>query len=277
VSHLRPSAVKKKMSSHQPLIDFENVTIVRNGRTALDNVSLTIGATENVAILGPNGCGKSTLVKAITGDLRPFAGKGAVKVAGKSRWNLFELRQILGIVSNELQTLCSKDATALDLVISGFFGSYGVLEPYDVTADHRAQALQKLEFLDAAHLATRPTNELSSGEGRRVLIARALINNPKALLLDEPTTSLDLKSAHHLVQTLRKVAASGTHIALVTHHVEEIFPEIRRVILLKEGKVFKDGPTESVMTAENISDLFGANIQLERTCGVFRARLEANP
>jgi iron complex transport system ATP-binding protein len=258
----------------EPLIQFENVTVVRSGRVALDAVDLEIRTNENVAILGPNGCGKSTLVKAIAGDLRPYAGHGRIQVAGLNRWNLFELRKILGVVSNELQFLCSKDVTGLDLVLSGFFGSYGVLQPYDVKPEQRNQAQAALEFLNAGHLSDRQTCELSSGEGRRVLIARALVNHPKVLLLDEPTTSLDLKSAYHLVLALRKIAASGTHVVLVTHHVEEIFPEIQRVILLRKGKVFMDGPAEAIMTSENLSHLFDAAVRVERVCGFYRAHLE---
>lgn len=257
----------------RPLIEFDNVTVVRNGQVALETVDLTIGTHENVAILGPNGCGKSTLVKTIAGDLRPFAGRGRVRVAGLDRWNLFELRRVLGIISNDLQTICAKDVTALDLVISGFFGSYGVLCPYEVTDAQRSVASERLCLLEAAHLAERKTCELSSGEGRRVLIARALVNSPKALLLDEPTTSLDLKAAHMLVLALRKIAASGTNIVLVTHHVEEIFPEIQRVILLKDGRVSLDGPKDAVMTSANLSRLFGAPVELQRVCGVYRAIL----
>ncbi len=169
-----------------PLIELKNVTIVRSGRTALDDVSLSIRRGENVAILGPNGCGKSTLVKAIARDLRPFAGRGSLSIAGLDRWNLFELRKFLGIVSNEIQSLCAKDVTTLDVVVSGFFGSYGVLEPYEVTNEHFAKADEMLRFLEASHLANRLANELSSGESRRVLIARALVNEPTGLLLDEP-------------------------------------------------------------------------------------------
>jgi iron complex transport system ATP-binding protein len=260
-----------------PLIQFENVTVARSGRVALDALNLSIDANENIAILGPNGCGKSTMVKAIAGDLRPYAGRGRIRIAGRNRWNLFELRKTLGVVSNELQVLCSKEVTALDLVVSGFFGSYGELRPYEVTEEQQLMAAAALFAVDAGHLVDRQTCELSSGEGRRALIARALVNNPGTLLLDEPTTSLDLKSAHLLVTSLRKIADSGTNVALVTHHVEEIFPEIRRVVLLRQGKVFLDGPTEAVMTSENLSELFDANISLERHCGVYRARLEEIP
>jgi len=271
----RAPRVKSKQMSHHPLIEFENVTIVRNGRTALDGISFSIEHGQNTAVLGPNGCGKSTLVKSISGDLRPYAGRGRVRVGGFSRWNLFDLRKVLGIVSNDLQALCSKEVSALDVVISGFFGSYGELRPYDVSPEQIDKAKQLLEFLDAAHLADRFANELSSGESRRVLIARALVHDPRALLLDEPTTSLDIKSAALLIETLRKVAAQKMDLVLVTHHVEEIVPEVHRVVLLKLGKVFMDGPSEIVMTSKNLSDLYETPIRLERTCGVYHARLEA--
>ncbi len=256
------------------LIEFDNVTIVRAGRVALDSIDFRITPNENVAVLGPNGCGKSTLVKTVAGDLRPFAGRGRVSVGGLARWNIFELRRILGIVTNELQTACAKEVTALDLVISGFFGSYGELRPYEVNNMQRTQAHEVLQFVDAGHLAGRRTCELSSGEGRRVLIARALVNSPQALLLDEPTTSLDLPAATRLVQSLRKIASAGTDVLLVTHHIEEIFPEIQRVILLKNGRIHLDGPTASVMTSENLSDIFDVPIRLEHRCGVYRADIE---
>ncbi len=259
-----------------PLVQFDGVTVVRNGRTALNDVSLSIARGENVAILGPNGCGKSTLVKAICGELRPFAGRGSVKVEGRDRWNVFELRKALGIISNDLQALCVREETVIDLVVSGFFGSYGVLEPYQVTADQRAQAYERLKFLEADHLAERPVNELSSGEARRVLIARALVHSPGALLLDEPTTSLDIKSAHRLLQTLRRVASHDINLVLVTHHVEELVPEISRVILLKEGRVFLDGPKEVVMTSANLTELYEAPVNLSLSCGIYRATMEIN-
>ena len=198
-----------------------------------------------------------------------------MRVGGLDRWNLFDLRKSLGIVSNELQSFCTKNVTGLDVAISGFFGSFGVLEPYDVTSAHHEKAMETLKFLDASHLADRQANELSSGEGRRILIARALVNDPSALLLDEPTTSLYIKSGDRLVKTLRKIARTGTNVVLVTHHVEEIVPEIQRVILIRGGKVFLEGPTDTVMTSQNLSELFDATVRLERIGGTYHARLEA--
>lgn len=260
----------------QPLFELDNVTIMRNGHVALDNVSFSVNPGENVAILGPNGCGKSSLVKTIARDLFPATGKGSVTVGGLTRWNLFDLRKILGIVSNELQSQCSREELALDLVISGFFGSYGVLEPYEVTHEMTEKAWETLMFLDAAHLAERRMDELSSGEGRRVLIARALVNDPKALLLDEPTTSLDIRSANHLIKTLQSITESGVGVILVTHHIEEIFPEIGRVVLLQSGRVMADGPTEAVMTSENLSHLFQIPVTVDRSPFGYHARVEAN-
>ena len=255
------------------LIDFQNVNIVRNGRIALDDMSLTIEHGQNTAVLGPNGCGKSTFVKTISGDLRAFGGTGTIQVGGLSRWNLFELRKILGVVSNELQVLCAKEVPALDVVVSGFFGSYGELRPYEVTSEQREKSLELLQFLDADHLANRWVTELSSGEGRRILLARALVHDPSALLLDEPTTSLDIKSSGLLMNTLRKVTEKGTDLVLVTHHVEEIIPEIHRVVLLKEGKVFRDGPTEVVLTEKNLAELYESKVRLERRYEMYHAQI----
>ncbi len=259
----------------QPLIELNNVTIIRNQRVALDNVSVTIEKGENVAIFGPNGCGKSSLVKTIARDLYPYGRQGSVRVAGFDRWNLFDLRKILGIVSNELQAFCSKEVTGLDVAVSGFFGSYGVLEPYEVTPEMRDLAMDSLFRLDAGHLANRRTDELSSGEGRRVLIARALVHQPSSLLLDEPTTSLDIKSGSLLMRSLRKILSGGTNLILVTHHVEEILPEIKRVILMRDQKIFADGPTDEIMTSKTLSELFQTEIILNRSNDRFHARLEA--
>lgn len=243
-----------------PLVSFRNVTVVRNGRTALSAIDLTIEAGECVAILGPNGCGKSTLVKVVAGDLRAYAGQGEVTIRGLKRWNLFELRSILGIVSNDLQADFSPSALGLDVVLSGYFGSYGAVG--EVTPCMRSKALEALSRVEALHLAERKYGELSSGEGRRLLIARALVHDPEALLLDEPTTSLDLKAAHDFLLTVRKLAQEGIGVIFVTHHLEDIVPEITRVVLLKKGEIFADGPASEILTSENVSNLFEIPIQI---------------
>jgi iron complex transport system ATP-binding protein len=122
-----------------------------------------------------------------------------------------------------------------------------------------------LELLEISHLAARNTNEMSSGEARRILIARALVHDPRALVLDEPTTSLDLRATWELREVLRKLAANGISILMVTHHLPDIIPEMRRVVLMREGRVMLDGPKDAVLDADALSGLFGVPVEvLER-------------
>jgi iron complex transport system ATP-binding protein len=136
----------------------------------------------------------------------------------------------------------------------------------------RKRTAEALERMGVSHLARRRLDEMSSGEARRVLLARALVTSPRALVLDEPTTGLDLTARHDFMERVRQVARGGTTLILITHHIEEIVPEIGRVILLRQGKVVADGPKERVLTARHLSDLFGASIALDQHDGYFVAR-----
>jgi iron complex transport system ATP-binding protein len=127
-----------------------------------------------------------------------------------------------------------------------------------------------LKQLEIEHLAERNTNELSSGEARRVLIARALIHSPKALVLDEPTTSLDFHATHELREILRKIAQAGTSMVMVTHHLPDIIPEISRVIVMKDGRVSLDGPKADVLTSETLSDLFQISAEVVERDGYYQ-------
>ena len=217
------------------LIEFERVTVMRGETMALDNVSLKIGAGEHVAIIGPNGCGKSTFIKAITRECYPLAREEtSLKILGGEDWNIFELRSLLGIVSSDLMTFCIRDMTGLEMVLSGFFSSIGIWPNHEVTEEMRSRAWKALEHLEVTHLAERFTDQMSSGEGRRLLLARALVHAPRALILDEPSTALDLFAQHELRATLRKLARSGIGIVMVTHHLSDLIPEIERVILMQQ-------------------------------------------
>lgn len=237
---------------------------------ALRSVSLTIGAGEHVAILGPNGCGKSTLIKTITRDCYPqWNEESRVSILGETIWNVFDLRAMLGIVSNDLMQQCTREITGFDIVLSGFFSSIGIWPNYEVTDEMRARTNEILRRLDAKHLAEKPVDEMSSGEARRMLIGRALIHDPKALLLDEPSTSLDLSAQHELRETVRKLAQSGMGILLVTHHLSDIIPEIERVILMRKGTIVADGPKDAMLTAERLRDLFAVDVELARRDGYY--------
>jgi len=253
-----------------PLLKLKNVTVLRGDCAALREVNLEIAAGERVCILGPNGCGKSTLIKTITRECYPLAQDGcAIAILGRERWNIFELRSLLGIVSPDLLASCTTDATGRDVVLSGFFSSTRIFPHQHPDPIHLAKADAALERLGIAHLAERPVAQMSSGEAKRTLIARALVHEPQALLFDEPSNALDIGAQLQLRETMRELAQSGLGILLVTHHVPEIIPEIERVVLLREGRVLADGPKAAILTEENLSKLFEAKVRLGQHDGYF--------
>ncbi len=250
-----------------PLIEFREATVLRNQRVALDRLTLSISAGEHVAILGPNGSGKSTLIKAITRECYPLLSSDgpALRIFGQDVWNVFDLRILLGIVSNDLLQSCTREITGREAVLSGFFSSVELCPYHHVTPDMEARAREVMDLLEIAHLAERDVTEMSSGEARRVVIGRALVHDPKALIFDEPANSLDFHSMRELRSIVSKLARAGTSIILVTHHLPDIIPEVERVILLKDGRVFADGPKERILTAGLLSKVFGPEVEvLER-------------
>ncbi len=256
--------------SEIPLIELRNITVMRGENIALRNLSLRIGAGEHVAILGPNGCGKSTLIKTITRECYPLANpESHTSILGRSVWNVLELRAMLGIVTNDLMAQCTREITGFDIVLSGYFSSIGIWEHYEVTDAMLAGARQALEMLRATHLAEKPVDEMSSGEARRMLIGRALVHQPRALLLDEPSTSLDLFAQHELRETIRGLAQAGLGIVLVTHHLSDIVPEIDRVILMRGGQVVADGPKSDLLTPTALRELFGVDVELAERNGYY--------
>lgn len=261
------------MQTAPALLELKNVTVVRGAaaeRPALDGVTLRIGAGEHVCILGPNGCGKSTLIKTITRECYPLARAGSsISILGKERWNIFELRSQLGIVSPDLLASCTSDATGRDVVLSGFFSSTRIFPHHHPDPLQLARTEVALERLGIGHLASRAVSQMSSGEAKRTLIARALVHEPQTLLFDEPSNALDIAAQTQLRDTLRQLAQSGLGILLVTHHVSEIIPEIERVVLLRQGRILADGPKQEILTEERLSSLFGVTVRLGRQDGYF--------
>jgi len=261
----------KPLPSPDLLIDFHKLHVVRGDKTILRGFNLQVKPGEHIVILGPNGSGKSTLIKLMTCELYPQTGikDSRFRLFGLDRWSLEDLRQQLGIVALDMlqklsHEVTAREVSARDMVLSGFFNSLGLWPHHRVTAAQARRADEILRFLEIKHLANRPVSAMSSGEQRRALIGRALVHDPQVLILDEPTNSLDPGAVHEFHVILRKLVRSGKSLVLVTHQVADILPEIKRVILMKQGRIIADGPKGKVLTSAALSRLFGKKLRLIR-------------
>ncbi len=261
----------------EPLLEIDDATVLRGDHAALDRLTLRIDRGEHTAILGRNGSGKSTLVRLVARELHALARTGPpapVRVLGRERWNLAELRGRLGIVSPALQQQLGNEAGSevLTSVESAFFAAHDIWDR-TVTPVMRQRALEALERAGASSLIGRPLTSLSTGEARRVLIARALVHRPQALLLDEPCAGLDMTAQRAFLEQLRGLARDGTTLLMVTHHVEEIVPEIGRVVLLHRGRVMADGPRDRVLRDGPLGAAFEAAVSVRQHDGWYSAAL----
>jgi iron complex transport system ATP-binding protein len=259
-------------ASSVPLIELDRACVIRGQVRVLHDLSLRIEQGQHTALLGPNGCGKSSFIKLITRELYPLAhgdGTVAVRVLGQNRWQVDRLRSQLGIVTGDLSSNLSDmpGLTVEEAVLTGFFASFVVPAFREVTPEMRERARETLAMTGALPLLQRGYAELSAGETRRVLIARALVNRPQALLLDEPSTGLDLIAREQLIATMRELARQGITLVLVTHHIEEIIPEIERVVMLRGGKILADGSRAELLRDGPLSELFGGPIHVVDQAG----------
>lgn len=252
------------------LIELRDAEVVRSGRPILHVDSLAFREGEHVAVLGPNGAGKSTLIGLFTRDIRPLVrDEPPVLLRGQARWDLFEARRIFGVVSDALQDDYRVRVTVRDVVCSGFFGSIGLYRAGEITAAMRARAEELLEYLGITALADRTMDTLSTGEARRALIGRALVHDPALLVLDEPTHGLDPSGTYHFLALLRQLAERCA-LVIVTHHVSDVIPEVGRVVMLKGGRVFRDGPKAELLTGEALNELYGIPAEVEERGGWYR-------
>ena len=262
------------VSIDAPLVEIRNATIWRGATRVFENLDLVIPRHERVAIVGPNGSGKTTLLKAINRELYPVAAAGTVfRILGRERWNVWELRRHLGIVSQDLQQRYTPTTTALEVVVSGFHSSIGVhgILAERVSNEQVEAARNVLHDLGVGDLASTPLGSMSTGQQRRCLLARALVHKPDTLVLDEPTSGLDFAASFDYLERIRGLAAAGHNIIIVTHHLNEIPPEVDRVILLRDGQVAADGPKDAVLTDERLSEVYGVPVRVAEIDGYYLA------
>jgi iron complex transport system ATP-binding protein len=244
-----------------PIIEISNAAVWRGERLILHDFSLTICHGESLAVLGPNGAGKSTFLKLITGEVRPEAKPSSCcRLFGEDRWSLAEIRHRIGVVMPEEVSRFSSNETAIDTVISSLRSAYGRTREMRFSATEKLAARAAMEVIGVASMASREFGQLSSGEQRRLLIARSLVHQPQLLVLDEPSTALDFAAALTLTRTFRTLLQQGRDLILVTHHPLEIPPEMHRVILLQAGRIIADGDKHKILTSATLSQLYQTHL-----------------
>jgi iron complex transport system ATP-binding protein len=262
------------------IVELEHVHVARGNNVVLHDLSLLIGRGEHLAILGPNGCGKSTLLKAITCELYPVVRpETRVRIMGRERWDLTELKRRMGVVAAELPGRPTLSITGFDAILTGFFSSSTLWPNLSVTPTMRDRAEDILVQVNGENLRSTPVGEMSAGQQRRIMIGRAMAGtSPKVsegsvqmLLLDEPSNALDLAAQQDLREMLRRLAQRGTSILLITHHIADILPEINRIVMMKAGHIVADGSKEDLLTAQQLGKLFGREISLIERDGYWNA------
>jgi iron complex transport system ATP-binding protein len=261
----------------QPLIELEHVHVARGNNIVLHDVNLRVDPGEHVVILGPNGCGKSTLLKTMTCELYTIVKpETRVQILGRERWDLTELKRRMGVVSPELPGKPTLHTTGFDAVLTGFFSSSTLWPNLTVTDAMRERAAEILRLVGAEDLHDRVVGQMSAGQQRRIMIGRALAGasvdgEVQMLLLDEPSNALDLAAQHDLREMLRGLARRGVTIVLITHHIADVLPEIKRVVMMREGRIAADGAKSELLTEQKLGELFGGEITLIERDGYWNA------
>ena len=255
-----------------PFLELENVNVYRGDRAVLHDINLHVDTGQQIALLGPNGCGKSTLIKTISCELYPIASPDTrVSIFGRERWDLTELKKRLGVVQNEIPGKPMLKITGRETVMTGFFSSSTLWPNLIITPEMQSRTDEVLEQIDGMALRDVLFGEMSAGQQRRILIGRALVASAGCLLLDEPSNALDLAAQRGLRELLITLAEQGTTMLHITHHVADIIPAVSRVIMMRHGRIVADGPRSVLLTAATLSDLFLTDVHLKEENGIYHA------
>lgn len=260
-------------TQNTPLFQIHDASVVRGERCILHVDDFSLAEGEHVALLGPNGAGKSTFIQLLTREVFPvWREDPPVRFRGAARPLLTDIKGALGIVSSTMHEQVRVHLPAVEVVVGGLFGTLGLPMRAEVTDAHRAAAMDALDRLGIAGIAGQDIMTLSTGQARRVLVARELVRDPQVLVYDEPCTGLDPEGMYHVRKTMSTLAAEGRSVILVTHYPEDIIPEIGRVLLIKDSRVFADGAKADLMRDEVLSDLFDVPLAVDEHEGWYSLR-----
>lgn len=257
-------------------LELRDVSVVRGGKYILRSIDLDISKGENVAVIGPNGSGKTTLIKLLRGEIHPYYDEehlATMRIFGMERWNLFDLRSRMGVVSMDLQSMFRSDTRVHEVICSGFFNSLDVFRNHTVTDDMVRAVYEAALMMGIEDILDRPIENLSLGEMRRALIARAMVTKPDLLVLDEPMTGLDIVMKSKFRSMFDILIERGVSIVMITHELTDIPASVRRVVMVKDGRIFADGDKGELLTDSKVSELYGESIKVESQNGIYRMRL----
>ncbi len=273
----RGGKTTQNLAGGQPAVSLTDITVTRGPRTILRNLNWTVPAGACAAILGPNGSGKSTLVRVIMGQMWPTVGQ--VHVLGQlfGQTDLNELRESIRLVQTASVVEFDPEETTVRVVLTGFFGTVGLFKEITPSMQKRAVSLIRQVGLSAE--IQQPFRTLSNGERIRCLIARALVVQPRLLILDEPTAGLDLLAREQVLATVHRLLSLNRNrptVLMITHHVEELMPETSEVLVLKDGQAFASGPPRKVLTSKILSSVYDCPVTVTRQSGRFWWRVDAS-
>ena len=258
------------------LFFMENVTVVRNGKRILGPLDLTVDEGESIAVIGRNGSGKTTLSKLMKGEISPYYDKLAhstLKIMDRDDWNIFDLKRTVVSVSSDDEDFFSGRITAGEILLTGFFGSDAIYPVHEITDDMVSRAKEVSKIIGISELLDREFSTLSQGERRAVIIARALMPGPKAMILDEPTNSLDPIASGQLIDLIGRMIGQNISVIMITHRLEDIPRGIDRVIGIREGLNVADGKKKDILTSEKVSEIYGSPAEVRCDSGLYSLRI----
>jgi len=261
------------------LITVKNLSAYYESRKVFENLNFTVEQGDYLCIVGENGSGKTTLIKLLRGDIRPYYDEespSTMRIFGEDRWNLFEIRGRMGVVSMDLQSMFRSDTIVSEVICSGFFNSLDVFRNHTVTPDMIRSVLNAAKEMGIEDILEHEIGNISLGEMRRALIARALVTDPSLLVLDEPMTGLDIVMKSKFRSMFDLMISSGISIVMVTHDLTDIPVSVKRIVMIRDGEVFADGLKEELLTDEVVSELYGEPIKVECLGGIYSMHLSGD-
>ena len=242
-------------------LEAKNTTAYKQDYKVIKNLSIKLFDNERIIILGPNGSGKSSIVDLINRNIYPIIQKNSYfRIFNEDIIDIWKVRKYISTVNNEIKFRINKDLQVKDILLSGLYGKFCLINnPQRQDLIKVEELIQKMFLND---IAEKKFGYLSDGEKQISIIARAIINNPKVLILDEPSVNIDLKSRIFLIKKIQHLSQLGISILCITHDISIITKDYNRVIFLKDREIIRDGKPSELMNSENINQLFDINIKL---------------